>query len=283
MKNVYFLFIVWISCSFQLFAQNEVKEKLDLIREDGAYFTAELLPEFPGGPEAVREYLRKNIKYPDEALAQKISGSVLIQFVIEADGSISRQKVLKSVHSSLDTEAMRVVSNMPAWTPGKQNGIAVPVIYNIPIVFNHSQSEIRNKSNGFIIPNDKSDKDPSLEGIWQLCLFANPLDDGKYRVIVAPILKIFKDNNQFTTIMLNAGDRNSFLNISGRYELTSSSTFTEYIEKSITDPQCVGEQVALSFEFLTDNLIKVTFQLSNNPSTFTEHWLRLGHEQLKNN
>lgn len=288
MKKIYFLLIILLSSSFQLFAQNKAEEKQSQIREDGAYFTAELMPEFPGGQETMMEFVRRNVKYPDEALAKNIGGSVIIQFVIETDGSIGRQKVLKNVHPLLDAEAFRVVSLMPAWTPGKQNGKVVPVIFNIPVIFKQSQSGsgakpvTRNELKGFVVSGDKPNKKTSLEGTWQFCLFANPLKDGKYQVAVAPCLKVFT-SKRFSTIMLGAGSHNSFFNISGKYKRTSRNTFTEYIENATTNPKRVGEKITLTYEFLTSNLIKVTFKLPNIQSTFTEHWVKLGHEQLGKN
>ena len=83
----------------------------------------------------ITEYLAKNIHYPKEAAEKKIQGRVILTFVVEKDGSISRVKVVKSVEPSLDQEAIRVVKSMPKWTPGKQNGKNVAVKYTIPMTF----------------------------------------------------------------------------------------------------------------------------------------------------
>ncbi len=95
----------------------------------------EQMPSFPGGTKKLMDYLNKNIRYP-EALAETcIQGRVIISFVVEKDGSISDIKVAKSLDPLLDEEAVRVVSGMPKWNPGKQNGVTVRVKYTVPVTF----------------------------------------------------------------------------------------------------------------------------------------------------
>jgi len=95
----------------------------------------EQMPSFPGGTKKLMDYLNKNIRYP-EALAETcIQGRVIISFVVEKDGSISDIKVAKSLDPLLDKEAVRVVSGMPNWNPGKQNGVTVRVKYTVPVTF----------------------------------------------------------------------------------------------------------------------------------------------------
>ena len=95
--------------------------------ETKVFDVVEQMPQFPGGPNALFEYLSKNIKYPVVAEENGIQGRVIVTFVVERDGSITDVKVAKSVDPSLDKEAMRVVKSMPHWIPGKQNGSAVRV------------------------------------------------------------------------------------------------------------------------------------------------------------
>jgi len=95
----------------------------------------EQMPMFPGGPAALKEYLAKNVKYPIPAQENGISGRVVISFVVETDGSITQVQVAKPVDPLLDKEAARVVSSMPKWVPGQQNGQKVRVKYNVPVNF----------------------------------------------------------------------------------------------------------------------------------------------------
>lgn len=93
------------------------------------------LPEFPGGWIAVMEYMVKNIKYPEQAEKDGLEGRVVVKFKVETDGSIGDVTVAKSLSPVLDAEAVRVVKNMPRWTPGRENGKTVAVSMSIPIEF----------------------------------------------------------------------------------------------------------------------------------------------------
>ena len=93
------------------------------------------LPEFPGGWIAVMEYMVKNIKYPEQAEKDGLEGRVVVKFKVETDGSIGDVTVAKSLGPVLDAEAVRVVKNMPRWTPGRENGKTVAVSMLIPIEF----------------------------------------------------------------------------------------------------------------------------------------------------
>ncbi|MBQ8127849.1 MAG: M56 family metallopeptidase [Prevotella sp.] len=95
----------------------------------------EQMPEFPGGMEALMQFLSKNMKYPDEATKAGQEGRVIVSFVVEADGRVTNAKVVKSVAPLLDAEALRVIGLMPRWEPGRQNGEAVRVKYTIPVAF----------------------------------------------------------------------------------------------------------------------------------------------------
>ena len=95
----------------------------------------EEMPSFPGGDRKLMEYLSENIRYPEELADACIQGRVIVSFIVEKDGSISNVKVAKSLDPLLDKEAVRVVSGMPKWIPGRQNGVAVRVRYIIPVTF----------------------------------------------------------------------------------------------------------------------------------------------------
>lgn len=96
------------------------------------FLPSEDMPVFPGN---VQKWIGKNVKYPVLAMENGIQGKVLIQFVVEKDGSISNIKVVRRVDPALDKEAIRVISEMPKWKPGKQRGKPVRVSYTLPITF----------------------------------------------------------------------------------------------------------------------------------------------------
>lgn len=103
--------------------------------ESKVFDVVEQMPSFPGGQGALLEYLASHVKYPVVAQENGVQGRVVVSFVVERDGSITDVRVVRSVDPSLDREAARVVSSMPRWTPGKQNGSAVRVKYNVPVMF----------------------------------------------------------------------------------------------------------------------------------------------------
>jgi len=103
--------------------------------ENKVFDVVEQMPSFPGGMGALMSWLGQNIKYPVIAAENGVQGRVIVQFVVEKDGSITDVKVAKSVDPSLDKEAARVVKAMPHWIPGKQNGSAVRVKYTVPVTF----------------------------------------------------------------------------------------------------------------------------------------------------
>ena len=96
----------------------------------------EEMPQYPGGPQALFKFLGENVQYPAEAEKAGIQGRVIATFVVEKDGSISQPTIVKSVDPLLDAEAIRVISAMPNWIPGKQNGKVVRVKYTVPLSFN---------------------------------------------------------------------------------------------------------------------------------------------------
>ncbi|WP_185816923.1 energy transducer TonB [Hymenobacter metallilatus] len=99
------------------------------------YHTADEMPAFPGGSEAFQKFLRKELRYPDEALRRGVSGRVFVRFVITDEGRIRDAEVVKGLGSGLDEEALRLVRIMPWWTPGRVGGQPVWMSYTLPIIF----------------------------------------------------------------------------------------------------------------------------------------------------
>jgi TonB family protein len=94
-------------------------------------------PTFPGGEQALALYLNRNIRYPKEAQEKNISGTLIVQFIVEADGTVKDAKIVgKRYGGGLEEESLRVINAMPKWVAGKQNGRKVAVQFNLPIRFN---------------------------------------------------------------------------------------------------------------------------------------------------
>ena len=107
----------------------------ETVVEDVIHVSVEIMPEFPGGTAALMKYLSSNIKYPTISQETGSQGKVIVQFVVDKDGSITSPTVVRGVDAYLDKEAIRVISSMPKWRPGVQNGKKVRVKYTVPVVF----------------------------------------------------------------------------------------------------------------------------------------------------
>ena len=107
----------------------------DIEKEDEIFQVVEAMPEFPGGTAELMKWLQKNIKYPSIAAENGVQGRVIVQFVVNKDGSIVDPVVLRSVDPYLDKEAIRVVKSMPKWKPGEQRGKPVRVKFTLPVMF----------------------------------------------------------------------------------------------------------------------------------------------------
>lgn len=109
--------------------------------KDSIYNTdaLEVMPEFPGGNEAMMKFIQENTVYPENAKKNGIGGRTFVSFTIEKDGSISDVKVLRGCDKECDAEAVRVVKSMPKWNPGKVKGQPVRVNFTMPFVFKAPQ------------------------------------------------------------------------------------------------------------------------------------------------
>jgi protein TonB len=103
--------------------------------KDTVHFDYQIFPEFPGGNTKILEYINANLKYPINSSKAGIQGRVLVSFLVNEDGTVSDVKVLESVSDEIDEEAVRVVRDMPQWSPALQDGVPITVKYQIPISF----------------------------------------------------------------------------------------------------------------------------------------------------
>ncbi|SDY77728.1 energy transducer TonB [Hymenobacter psychrophilus] len=113
----------------------EGTKAVETVVETKPYTYVEQMPVFPGGQEALLAYISKNIKYPAMALRNQVEGRVFIKFVVGPDGAVSNVEVQKGIGAGCDEESMRVIKNLPRFTPGKQNGRAVSVYFTVPVTF----------------------------------------------------------------------------------------------------------------------------------------------------
>lgn len=123
-----------LSDSMQRPAANEIKPELAKARTDTVVFI-EQVPQFPGGSEALKTFIRNNLKYPVDAINRKVQGTVIISFVVEKDGSVKRIIITKNVDPVLDFEAVRIIASMPQWQPGRSKGKSITTMIVLPIIF----------------------------------------------------------------------------------------------------------------------------------------------------
>lgn len=103
--------------------------------EEQVFYTAEVMPEFPGGMRGLMEWLCDNLRYPADARDDKIEGKVAVMFVVDKNGNVRNPKIVRGKHPSLNAEALRVVKELPRFAPGTVNGQPVNVWYTLPIIF----------------------------------------------------------------------------------------------------------------------------------------------------
>ena len=119
-----------------------VETQIKSVPDSVVFQVVEEMPDFPGGVQALMDYLSKNVRYPAEAHAIGAQGRVIVSFTVKKDGSIADTKVERSVNPYLDKEAMHVIAAMPKWKPGKQRGEAVNVKFTVPVAFRLSGPEL---------------------------------------------------------------------------------------------------------------------------------------------
>ena len=105
------------------------------------YVVVDKMPVFPGGDNELLKYIADNTRYPESAIANNISGRVIVKFCITETGKVDKATVLKGIDKALDAEAIRVVSSIPAFVPGSNKGITVPVWYMVPVAFSLKKDE----------------------------------------------------------------------------------------------------------------------------------------------
>lgn len=135
--------VVLLSCGTAMAQKVQSKQRTNGVQKtekvvqktEKVYDVAEVPPSFPGGPGAMLSWISSHIQYPAIAKENNISGRVVVQLIVEKDGSVSNVNVVRSVDPSLDNEAVRVISSMPKWTPGKHKGSPVRVKYTLPVAF----------------------------------------------------------------------------------------------------------------------------------------------------
>ena len=116
--------------------ETDEEEMIEIEEDDDEFFmVVENMPEFPGGDLGLMKFIQKNVRYPAIAKEYNITGKVYVSFIVDKKGNVTNVKIVRGVDKNLDAEAVRVVSSLPKYKPGKQRGKAVRVMFTIPINF----------------------------------------------------------------------------------------------------------------------------------------------------
>lgn len=113
----------------------EAENEQDVPMDDDVILVTEVVPEFPGGDDSLFAYLYRNVSYPAEAKKADIHGRVFVTFVVEKDGRITGERILRDIGGGCGEEVLRVIRTMPKWKPGTQDGKPVRVQFNLPVAF----------------------------------------------------------------------------------------------------------------------------------------------------
>ena len=221
--------------------QMAAQEKMLQVREDGVYMYVDQMPVYPKGQEGIMQYIAKTVKYPAYARAKGASGTVLVQFVIKKNGKTSQFEVVRGVDPLLDEEALRVVKGIPGKWVPGREKGKKVSVSYTIPVSFRLSGENNSSSSNEGLKVNKNIK-ASLEGVWQICT-----------VITAM----------------------------GTYAQTSDCTYVEKIFKSITDPELTGADSKLKFEFISENLLQISYQLPGRPLPSKEIWVRVIQPNLK--
>lgn len=221
-------------------------------------------PAFPGGVEAMLEYLGKNIIYPVEAHASDIQGRVIVQFVIDKKGNVATPQIIRGIDPLLDMEALRVVSSMPAWSPGLLKGKAVNTRFTLPIVFQLT-SDVKNTST-LNITEKATDKASRLDGFWQ---FKGQSVGGSQfqpaRIYTAKVLL----NGSFKTFIVS--QNKTIITGEGNFDEVTDDYYIETITNH-TNTTLIGKSQKMEYR-LEDNMLYVKFFIEkSNLGTDLNMW-----------
>ena len=130
MKKIFFLLLVVISAGLKA----QVTDSVQTLSIGDTVFV-DVMPEYPGGTQALYTFLAKNIKYPKTAKKNNVEGIVYVKFVVDENGNVKNPVIIRGIGAGCDEEVIRVVKKMPKWKPGEINGIKIAVYYTLPCKF----------------------------------------------------------------------------------------------------------------------------------------------------
>ena len=243
--------------NFKLYMYRRAKKNDEMV-----FSNPESQPEFPGGWNAVKEYLQLNIRYPKECVENRIEGKAFVRFSVEKNGKIKDVELARSSGNSLlDNEAIRVVKKMPRWNPGtiynKPEGMAVtmPVEFRLDTI-------------------DKVVECP-IVGVWQQCLVKQD-ETGKIQTVPGAVIKVYDNDKSYFSFFTSLGNFSGFVAQKGNFEIINENTFHEKIVSHFNKPW-EGTVSVMNYEFIDEEkmIMKIVYTNTSNNFTDTEFWLRI--------
>ena len=251
-----------VNVMFTMPVNFKLNKKESKENDEMVFSNPESQPEFPGGWNAVKEYLQLNIRYPKECVENRIEGKAFVRFIVDKNGKIKKVELARSSGNSLlDKEAIRVVKKMPRWNPGtiynKPEGMAVtmPVEFRLDTI-------------------DKVVECP-IVGVWQQCVVKQNAA-GKLDVNVGAAIKVYDNDNTYYSLFPYRNNISGFVVQKGRYDIVDDNTFREKILSHFNKPW-EGTVSVMNYEFIDEEkmIMKIVYTNTSNNFTDTEFWLRI--------
>ena len=243
--------------NFKLYMYRRAKKNDEMV-----FSNPESQPEFPGGWNAVKEYLQMNIRYPKECVENRNEGKAFVRFIVEKNGKIKKVELARSSGNSLlDKEAIRVVKKMPRWNPGtiynkpERMAVTMPVEFRLDTI-------------------DKVVECP-IVGVWQQCVVKQNAA-GKLDVNVGAAIKVYDNDNTYYSLFPYRNNISGFVVQKGCYDIVDDNTFHEKILSHFNKPW-EGTVSVMNYEFIDEEkmIMKIVYTNTSNNFTDTEFWLRI--------
>ena len=251
-----------VNVMFTLPVNFKLNKKESKGKDEMVFSNPESQPEFPGGWNAVKEYLQLNIRYPKECVENRIEGKAFVRFIVEKNGKIKKVELAKSSGNSLlDKEAIRVVKKMPRWNPGTIYNKPERMAYTMPVDFR-------------LDTKDKVVECP-IVGVWQQCLVKQD-ETGKIQTVPGAVIKVYDNDKSYFSFFTSLGNFSGFVAQKGNFEIINENTFHEKILSHFNKPW-EGTVSVMNYEFIDEEkmIMKIVYTNTSNNFTDTEFWLRI--------
>ena len=203
-----------VNVMFTLPVNFKLNKKESKENDEMVFSNPESPPEFPGGWNAVKEYLQLNIRYPKECVENRNEGKAFVRFIVEKNGKIKKVELARSSGNSLlDNEAIRVVKKMPRWNPGTIYNKPERMAVTMPV-------EFRLDTIGKVV-------ECPIVGVWQQCLVKQD-ETGKIQTVPGAVIKVYDNDKSYFSFFTSLGNFSGFVAQKGNFEIINENTFHDH-------------------------------------------------------